>query len=504
MIEVACSCSVGREAEYHSLNMDNMRSQARNVDQSLIRDNVILEDRLKGRSIEKYTNDTFQPVIDEYNERQKRKDRRIDVPYTEWHRNNGTLSQGKGKIAYECVLQVGEHDTIGRQYYEADGKKREQMKAWFTSFYKKQLDAFQADYPHLKVLYAAIHFDEPNGTPHMHLCFQPEAECTRGLPRQVSVGRALSQDGIERLEKRADAKQEGFQLTRLYAQVRDGMNRELFRQNEKRMTWAIKQEQHGRTHIEKSAFGDLMALASEKLEEATKVLNDAHHQRDEAEVMLTEAKNNKLASQKKLSQAEAQSSEMIDRAQNMIRQAEEAQKAALARLQELQKEIEELTHKKDRKEALQRIQNEIYDVYASCNFKKEYPTPHKVVKEQRSITGKVTPERWLVDSDLVKQLYNQAEIYDQVAKMMRELKAMEARVERSADTDASLQRMQEIAEEERRQRIGTEQTLRHVQQELSTTKTDLARAESFLDSIGMMGEYKIHRQIEEHQHSHHR
>lgn len=123
-MKVAASMSVGRLAPKHSLDIDGIRAISPNVTPSLIKDDVVIIDRLKRpdgshMTIEEYTDQTFQPYIDQYNAKQRRKDRQIQTGYCEWHRSNGTLSQGKGELAYEAVLQYGTHEDIGGEYYAA-------------------------------------------------------------------------------------------------------------------------------------------------------------------------------------------------------------------------------------------------------------------------------------------------------------------------------------------------------------------------------------------------
>ena len=158
----------------------------------LIKNDVILIDRLIGQdskhmTIEEYTDQHFQPVIDQYNAKQRRKDRQIQTGYCEWHWGNGTLSQGKGELAYEAVLQYGTHEDIGGEYYAAttSQERKAELHAEFESVYHEWVEALQRDYPHLTILYAVIHFSETEGTPHLHVCFQPEADCTRGLAKQM-------------------------------------------------------------------------------------------------------------------------------------------------------------------------------------------------------------------------------------------------------------------------------------------------------------------------------
>ena len=267
-MKIAASMSVGRLAPKHSLNIDNIRTISKNVTPKLIKNDVILIDRLRGQdgkymTIEEYTDQHFQPYIDQYNAKQRRKDRQIQVGYCEWHRGNGTLSQGKGELAYEAVLQYGTHEDIGGEYYAAttSQERKAELREEFISVYREWVEAIQRDYPHLTILYAVIHFSETEGTPHLHVCFQPEADCTRGLAKQVSIGRALAQDGIERIDTRAEAEQAGgFQLARFYQKF----HHEYQNKTLQRLGYEIKAETHGLKHMEKDGYTVVMADAQQK------------------------------------------------------------------------------------------------------------------------------------------------------------------------------------------------------------------------------------------------
>lgn len=267
-MQVAASMSVGRLAPKHSLNIDGIRAISKNVTPKLIKNDVVLIDRLRGQdgkhmTIEEYTDQHFQSYIDQYNAKQRRKDRQIQVGYCEWHRGNGTLSQGKGELAYEAVLQYGTHEDIGGEYYAAttSQERKAELQEEFISVYREWVEAIQRDYPHLTILYAVIHFSEVEGTPHLHICFQPEADCTRGLARQVSIGKALAQDGIERIDTRAEAEQAGgFQLARFYQKF----HHEYQNPTLQRLGYEIKAETHGLKHMEKDGYAVVMADAQQK------------------------------------------------------------------------------------------------------------------------------------------------------------------------------------------------------------------------------------------------
>ena len=271
-MKVAASMSVGRLAPKHSLDIDGIRAISPNVTPSLIKDDVVIIDRLRRpdgshMTIEEYTDQTFQPYIDQYNSKQRRKDRQIQTGYCEWHRSNGTLSQGKGELAYEAVLQYGSHDDLGGEYYSPDTalERKAQLRAEYERVYRQWVADLERDFPHMTLVFAVAHFSETEGTPHLHVCMQPQADCSRGLAKQVSIGRALAQDGIERLDSREEAKQAGgYQLARFYQRF----HHEYQNPSLQRLGYEIKAEQHGLKHMEKDGYAVVMERADKIVQES--------------------------------------------------------------------------------------------------------------------------------------------------------------------------------------------------------------------------------------------
>ena len=271
-MKVAASMSVGRLAPKHSLDIDGIRAISPNVTPELIKDDVVIVDRLKRpdgshMTIEEYTDQTFQPYIDQYNAKQRRRDRQIQTGYCEWHRSNGTLSQGKGELAYEAVLQYGSHDDLGGEYYSPDTtpERKAQLRAEYEQVYRQWVADLERDFPHMTIVFAVGHFSEIEGTPHLHVCLQPQADCTRGLAKQVSIGRALAQDGIERLDSRAEAEQAGgYQLARFYQKF----HHEYQNPSLQWLGYEIKEEQHGLRHMEKDGYAVVMEQADKIVQES--------------------------------------------------------------------------------------------------------------------------------------------------------------------------------------------------------------------------------------------
>lgn len=205
------SMSVGRVAIAHDIR----KEISANVDVNLMHQNEIFIDRLQefNYDVEAYTNAKFQPVLDEYNAKQSRPERRKEKPYTEYIREENeklirkaTENKEKGinksvrkptKLVHEYVLQFGNRDDNGTTR-GADIELNRRMA-------KETLDRFQKKFPHAEVLLATFHADEPQGTPHLHVLVQFVGEHYKnGLKRQISMSRALENDGFERSQNRGD------------------------------------------------------------------------------------------------------------------------------------------------------------------------------------------------------------------------------------------------------------------------------------------------------------
>ena len=204
------SFSVGRVAIMH----DVRKEISANIDRTLMHRNVVIVDKLKefDYSVEKYTNARFQPVIDEYNAKQTREERKKNMSYTDIiaEENRKLIEKAKEnkekgikksvrkptQLCHEYVFQVGDRDTNGTLTgdYEKNVKYTEEV-----------IKAIEKKYPHVKILLATLHADEPNGSLHCHILVQFEGEqYKQGLSTQLSMSKALELDGFERSQNRGD------------------------------------------------------------------------------------------------------------------------------------------------------------------------------------------------------------------------------------------------------------------------------------------------------------
>ena len=121
--------------------------------------------------------DVFQEAVNKYNEKQKRKDRKIKDYYDKVKKDTKTHEQR------ELVIAIGEGND--------DSKHRKVKK----EVLKRYAETFQERNPNLAVYNMVLHDDEAN--PHVHINYVPNFESSRGLTRRVGMDRALQQQGIE-------------------------------------------------------------------------------------------------------------------------------------------------------------------------------------------------------------------------------------------------------------------------------------------------------------------
>lgn len=118
----------------------------------------------------------FSEPLKNYNDKQKRNDRKIDDYYQH------IKDSKKTSLQQEMIIQVGDKDDFNSP--EDFERANEVLEDWFSDFEKRN--------PNLKVYNAIIHNDE--ASPHLHLNFVPVADgYKRGLEKQVSFDRAIKQ-----------------------------------------------------------------------------------------------------------------------------------------------------------------------------------------------------------------------------------------------------------------------------------------------------------------------
>ena len=255
---IANGFSKGRYAYSHDIRKGELPN---NIDSRLTPNNVVLIDEIQGRTLEQYTNDIMQPFIDAYNVG-KKPSRRINTTYTEWHKNDKVMTQNINpedvEFAHEYVLCYGNHEDYWHEYFDDNTtpERKQQMHDEAVEVYTKMIEEFKKRYPHMHIALAVIHADEPHGSVHCHTIIQSRAnEYQRGLKTRISLSRALEQDGFEHIQQTSKAKEMGgFQLERLIRDFRHNVMNPMMEER----GFTIKEEEHGRDHIENGAYQQIM------------------------------------------------------------------------------------------------------------------------------------------------------------------------------------------------------------------------------------------------------
>ena len=160
-----------------SLNHNSRKFHAKNTDPNRTHWNV----EYCNENIKDVYHELFDEALKRYNDKQTRKDRKIDDYYEK-------IRSGKQeKLFHEVILQIGDKDNMGSETMEG------QLAAKILDEYMK---GFQERNPTLRVFAAHLHLDE--ATPHLHIDFIPYVTGgKRGLDTRVSLKQALSSLGFK-------------------------------------------------------------------------------------------------------------------------------------------------------------------------------------------------------------------------------------------------------------------------------------------------------------------
>lgn len=201
---LSMSVSGGAVNARHDLDPE-YRARLKNVERSKTKDNLILA----GESIEHAYERLFGEATETYNARQVSKgrpDRQIEDYYAHvrdaYRADRAKVGHSKSRSgrpapAIEYVVQLGSRETWSHELDEAGAK----------AVYSEAFDRIKARTAGaIDWFAAAVHVDETDGTPHMHILGIPYGESqNRGLPVQVSMNKALKTMGLDRLPDLQDA-----------------------------------------------------------------------------------------------------------------------------------------------------------------------------------------------------------------------------------------------------------------------------------------------------------
>ena len=131
--------------------------------------------------IKKVYHEMFDEALKQYNDKQKRKDRKIADYYK--HIESGKQE----KLFHEIIFQIGNKDDMS-----ATGEYAELARKVLDEYYR----GFQERNPYLRVFSAHLHMDE--ATPHIHIDFVPfTTGSKRGLETRVSLKQAMLNMGFK-------------------------------------------------------------------------------------------------------------------------------------------------------------------------------------------------------------------------------------------------------------------------------------------------------------------
>lgn len=149
----------------------------KHIDRERVDDNVIIKQEHIRDAYERI----FGEALEKYNDKQKRKDRKINDYYDHVKKSKTLHTQ------YEFIVQVGKLEDF------VDNSENWEVA---NEILVEYVNDFKERNPNFEIYNAVIHNDE--GSPHLHLNVIPIAEgYKRGLERQPGFNKALEQQGIE-------------------------------------------------------------------------------------------------------------------------------------------------------------------------------------------------------------------------------------------------------------------------------------------------------------------
>ncbi|MBR0484482.1 MAG: plasmid recombination protein [Oscillospiraceae bacterium] len=179
MKQLSISFTLSKASQQHGANVEHNNRDfiARNIDPSRVHENVTY---VRQEVHEAYS-ELFGKAIEEYNNKQKRSDRKISDYYE--HIANGRREEA----FYEIVVQFGDVNTAACKS-ETGQITKQMLDEYIRSFRKRN--------PNLYIFNAVLHMDE--ATPHLHIDFIPFYTQARknSLSKGVSMRAALDEQGF--------------------------------------------------------------------------------------------------------------------------------------------------------------------------------------------------------------------------------------------------------------------------------------------------------------------
>ena len=226
--------------------------------------------------IKKVYHEMFDEALKQYNDKQKRKDRKIADYYK--HIESGKQE----KLFHEIIFQIGNKEDMS-----ATGEHAELARTVLDEYYQ----GFQERNPYLRVFSAHLHMDE--ATPHIHIDFVPfTTGSKRGLETRVSLKQAMLNMGFKG-EGKSDNELNRWILSekKVLARImeRHGIEWEQKGTHEQHLSVLDYKKQERAKEVaeldreieEKQLEVKGLKATVEKIEEAKKILGDVEKQLDE-------------------------------------------------------------------------------------------------------------------------------------------------------------------------------------------------------------------------------
>ena len=139
--------------------------------------------------------------------------------------------------------------------------------------FEEFIQSYQSSYPHMRIILATVHMDEPMGTPHMHILVQPIGEgYKQGLSHQISLTKALACDGFERSEKKEDR----LSMTRWQDDIKDNIMEPILKRHKYTRAYKDGEKQHLPVALYKRAMEEKDAIVEDAKVEAEQIVDEAY------------------------------------------------------------------------------------------------------------------------------------------------------------------------------------------------------------------------------------
>ena len=247
----------------------------------------------------------FGSAVEEYNAKQKRKDRQI-VDYLTDIKNSGN----KEKMFYEIVVQIGKKEDTGVLNNQGELSEDAKVAREILDAYAR---SFQERNPNLYVFNAVLHMDE--ATPHLHLDYIPVAHGYKTkMHTRNSLTKALQEMGIAPATSKNDNETMHWQSReREYLrEMCQERNLEVEVLGEKRDNYTIPEYKAARQaaeqliaeleilNAEKMEAENVIEKANEKVSEKTELVEECKQQLEEINAQIEDKEKEYAVHEKKI------------------------------------------------------------------------------------------------------------------------------------------------------------------------------------------------------------